>query len=102
MSQLILTIAPQAPEHYSLRLTDEFDRVNVEKLFVIINGITIEIVVALNMYINQGRLRHPQIDTWIRSNYYNIYPQGKPRKIIFDFTIKKTTHIYTLYQPQGL
>ncbi|MBN8835824.1 MAG: hypothetical protein J0I09_01055 [Sphingobacteriia bacterium] len=109
MSYQILTVSPQGNSsndqylYFSLLIeTNANNRNNVTNLFINLTGTEIEINNALDTYINHGKIRSNEIDSWILFNNLHIYPKGNPRKLIFEFREENNHHYYTLYQPQGL
>jgi len=105
----ILSVCPQGNskegsyKQFSLRVDNPPESSDVTKVIINLSGNPIN-VPNLTTYINHGRIICKEVNDWIFFNELNNYPPNKPTRLIFTFNTKSagSTHIFTLYQPQGL
>jgi hypothetical protein len=109
MNLFILSVCPQGNsqsgnyKQFSLRVDNPPESSGVTKVLINLSGIVIE-VPNLTTYVNHGRVICKGVNEWIIFNRLNNYPANNPTRLIFTFNARNggATHIYTLYQPQGV
>lgn len=72
----------------------------IDQVLIELNGTDIIIDSSIGTYKKHRRLVNASTTKWVKSNNLTNTEKGEPAKLIFELTIDKNKHIYTLYKNQ--